>query len=279
VTGARSIELPSGDRTPVLGVATWGYAEDPRCREEEIATLREALNLGLGVIDTAELYAGGAAEQLIGEAIAGRRDDVFLVDKAMPGHATREGLITACKGSLHRLGTDRIDLYLLHWRGSVPLRESVDGFRALQRAGAIRHWGVANFDVDDLAELRIAGGHEVQTDLVLYNLAHRGIEYDLLPWCLERGLPVMTYFPLEGGRILDDPTLEDIAGRQRATPAQVALAWVLRHERLAALARASTPEHVRENLAALDVRLTAPDITALDRAFPRPVAPHPLDVH
>jgi diketogulonate reductase-like aldo/keto reductase len=276
----RTTQLPSGEPVPVLGQGTWHMAEDPRRRAEEIAALRLGLDLGLRVIDTAEMYGAGAAESLVGEAIAGRRQEVFLVTKVLPDHATLRGTVAACEASLRRLRTDHIDLYLLHWRGAVPLRETVDAFRVLQRTGRIRHWGVSNFDLPDMQQLvALPHGSAVATNQVLYNLVFRGIEWDLLPWCQAQGIPLMAYSPIEQGRVLRHPTLERIAQRHGATPAQVALAWVLRHERMIAIPKAGTPEHVRENRAALDIQLDIEDLDALDDAFPPPVAPVSLEVH
>jgi diketogulonate reductase-like aldo/keto reductase len=275
----RTTKLPSGAVIPVLGQGTWHMAEEPRRRADEIAALRCGLDLGMTLIDTAEMYADGAAEELVGEAIAGRRNEVFLVGKVLPHHATRHGTIAACERSLRRLGTDRLDLYLLHWRGQVPLAETLEAFVALTRTGKIRHWGVSNFDVADMEELeRIPGGGAVATDQVLYNLSRRGIEYDLLPWCRKRGIPIMAYSPVEQGRLLNHPQLQGIAARHRATPAQVALAWVVRQDGFVAIPKAGTPAHVRENRAALDILLTDEDLAALDRAFPPPTGPQPLEM-
>jgi diketogulonate reductase-like aldo/keto reductase len=275
----RTTKLPSGEAIPVLGQGTWHMAEEPRRRADEIAALRCGLDLGMTLIDTAEMYADGAAEQLVGEAIAGRRDEVFLVSKVLPHNATSRGTIAACERSLRRLGTDRLDLYLLHWRGQVPLAETLEAFVALTRTGKIRHWGVSNFDVADMEELkRTSGGGAVATDQVLYNLTRRGIEYDLLPWCRKRGIPIMAYSPVEQGRLLNHPQLQDIAERHRATPAQVALAWVVRQDGLVAIPKAGTPAHVRENRAALDILLTDEDLAALDRVFPPPTGPQPLEM-
>jgi diketogulonate reductase-like aldo/keto reductase len=275
----RTTKLPSGEAIPVLGQGTWHMAEGPRRRADEIAALRCGLDLGMTLIDTAEMYADGAAEQLVGEAIAGRRDEVFLVGKVLPHNATRRGTIAACERSLRRLGTDRLDLYLLHWRGQVPLAETLEAFVALTRTGKIRHWGVSNFDVADMEELEgTPGGGAVATDQVLYNLTRRGIEYDLLPWCRKRGIPIMAYSPVEQGRLLNHPQLQDIADRHRATPAQVALAWVVRQDGLVAIPKAGTPAHVRENRAALDILLTDEDLAALDRVFPPPTGPQPLEM-
>jgi diketogulonate reductase-like aldo/keto reductase len=254
-------------------------AERRRQRAEEIAALRLGLDLGMTLIDTAEMYADGGAEELIGEAIAGRREEVFLVSKVRPTNATRRGTVAACERSLGRLGTGVIDLYLLHWRGRVPLEETLEGFAALAREGKIRCWGVSNFDVEDMQKLaELAGGEDVATDQVLYNLIRRGIEHDLLPWCRERGIPIMAYSPIEQGRLLDDPTLGGVAARHGVPPAQVALAWLLRQEDLIVIPKAGTPGHVRENRAALDLRLTRQDLAELDRAFPPPDEPRPLEM-
>lgn len=275
----RVTKLPAGEAVPVLGQGTWYLGEGRRPRAEEIAALRLGIDLGMFLIDTAEMYGNGAAEKLIGEAIAGRRDEVFLVSKVLPGNATRSGTVAACDRSLERLRTDQLDLYLLHWRGVVPLAETLEGFEALMRAGRIRYWGVSNFDVADMEELwRIRGGRDVATDQVLYNLSRRGIEWDLVPWCRERRVPLMAYSPIEQGRLLGHPVLQDMAARHGATAAQVALAWVLRHPDVIAIPKAGDPLHVEENRAALDLRLTEQDFALLDRAFPPPTAPRPLEM-
>lgn len=275
----RTIALPSGEEIPALGQGTWHIGEDARRRHEEIAALRLGLDLGMSMIDTAEMYGDGASEELVGEAIAGRRDEVFLVSKVLPSHATRRGTIIACERSLRRLGTDRLDLYLLHWRGPTPLEETLEAFDALVRTGRIRTWGVSNFDVSDMEELvGIPGGPAVQTDQVLYNLQRRGIEWDLLPWCRARRIPIVAYSPIEQGRLLEHPTLRRVAHRHGVTPAQAALAWVLSRDGVCAIPKAGTPEHVRENRAALDIRLTKEDFTALDHAFPPPDGPRPLEM-
>jgi len=274
----RKLHLPSGELIPALGQGTWHMAENPRRRHEEIAALRLGLGLGMPLIDTAEMYRDGAAEELIAEAIYGCRDEVFLVSKVLPQHATRPGTIEACERSLRRLRTDRLDLYLLHWRGQVPLDETVDAFRILMREGKIRRWGVSNFDTEDMAELFALRGEDVATNQVLYNLTRRGIEYDLMPWCRERRIPIMAYSPIEQGRLVDDPTVRGIAERHGATPAQVALAWVLRHPDVATIPKAGTPEHVRANRAALDVHLDPDDLAKLARAFPPPTTKIPLEM-
>jgi len=263
----------------VLGQGTWGYAEDQLLQAREIATLRRGVHLGLTLIDTAEMYADGRAEKLVGIAIAGHRDDVFLVSKVLPGNATYEGTIAACERSLRRLRTDRLDLYLLHWRGQVPLAETVEAFQSLVQAGKILTWGVSNFDPRDLADLAQApGGDGVATDQVLYNLASRGIEWDLLPECQERQIPIMAYSPFGRGTLLQEKILADIANRYGVRPAQIALAWILRQEGVIAIPRAGTPDHVEQNRAAVDIHLSQATLDELDRAFPPPRGPVPLEV-
>jgi diketogulonate reductase-like aldo/keto reductase len=275
----RTIELPSGVAIPVLGQGTWHLAEGVHHEADEIAALRLGLDLGMTLIDTAEMYADGGAEELVGEAIAGRREEVFLVGKVLPHNATHNGTIAACERSLRRLKTDHFDLYLLHWRGGPPLEETLDAFRLLVRAGKIRQWGVSNFDFSDMEELtNLPDGSAVQTDQVLYNLTRRGIEYDLLPWCREQAIPIMAYSPIEQGRLLRHPALESVATRHDATPAQVALAWLLRQDGLIVIPRAGTPEHVRENRAALDLRLMKKDLAELERAFPPPAEKRSLEM-
>jgi diketogulonate reductase-like aldo/keto reductase len=257
--------------------------EDLAKRGTEIAALRLGLDLGMALIDTAEMYGEGAAEELIGEAIASRRAEAFLVSKVYPHNATRSGTVAACDRSLRRLRTDYLDIYLLHWRGSVPLAETFDAFQSLKRAGKIRDYGVSNFDVDDLEEaFALPGGNEIVTDQVLYNLKHRGIERDLLPRCRAQNLPVMAYSPIEHSArqqkgMLDQPMLRSIASRHGATPAQVALAWLLRQQ-VVVIPKASNPEHVRENHGALKLVLTEGDLAELDRAFPPPRKKIPLEV-
>src|ERR1700680_2906392 len=272
-------KLPSGEAVPVLGQGTWHMGDDRPKRKQEIAALRLGLDLGLSLIDTAGMYARRASEELIGEAIAGRRDEVFLVSKVLPENATARGTVSACEKILKRLGTDRLDLYLLHWRGSVPVAETLEGFAALVRAGKIRHWGVSNFDVDETMELwSLSGSDEAQTNQVLYNLTRRGIEFDLLPLLQRRRIPIMAYSPIEQGRLVKNGTLRDIAERHDATPAQVALAWVLRQAGVIAIPKAANEQHVRENRAALALRLSAEDLVALDLAFPPPGGPAPMEM-
>ena len=275
----RTVKLPSGERIPVLGQGTWHLAEVPARRDEEILALRRGLDLGMTVIDTAEMYADGEAEKLVREAIAGRRDEVFLVSKVLPHHATARGTVAACESSLRRLGTDRIDLYLLHWRGRVPLADTIETFGGLQEAGLIRYWGVSNFDLPDMKELTaLGGGPEVATDQVLYNLSRRGPELNLFPQLRELRVPIMAYSPIEQGRILGHPVLREIAELHHATPAQIALAWVLRRDDVCAIPRASRLEHTNENRAAADIQLDQADLSQLAQDFPRPERVRPLEM-
>jgi diketogulonate reductase-like aldo/keto reductase len=274
-----TVTLPSGERVPALGQGTWYMGEQARKFDAEAAALRLGLDLGLTLIDTAEMYADGGAERVVAAAIAGRREEVFLVSKVLPSNASRRGTISACERSLKRLGTERIDLYLLHWRGNVPLSETLEAFAALQRDGKIRHWGVSNFDLADMQELlALPGGSAAASNQVLYNLTRRGVEYDLLPWCRARGVPIMAYSPIEQGRLLKNAVLRRIAASHAVTSAQVALAWVLREDGVIAIPKATTQAHVEENRAALDLRLTPEDLAALDAAFPPPRGPHPLEM-
>lgn len=276
-----TVTLPDGRAVPALGQGTWYLGETPSRRADELAALRTGLDLGLTLVDTAEMYGEGAAEELVGEAVAGRRDDVVLVSKVYPWNADARGTVEACRASLRRLGTDRLDLYLLHWRGGVPLAETAAALDALVQAGDVLGWGVSNLDVDDLRELDgVAGGlgSACQTDQVLYNLSRRGPEHDLLPYLRDRGVATMAYSPVEQGRILGDPALRKVARRHGATPAQVALAWVLAGDGVVAIPRSGSAEHVRENAAARDLRLGAEDLAELDVAFPPPRGPVPLDM-
>jgi diketogulonate reductase-like aldo/keto reductase len=275
----RTVTLPDGSLVPALGQGTWYMAEQRHRRKDEIAALRCGIGLGMTLIDTAEMYGDGAAEELVGEAIAGRREQVFLVSKVLPDNASRSGTIAACERSLRRLGTDCLDLYLLHWRGRVPLAETLEAFMRLKRDGKIRRWGVSNFDTADMQELlALDGGASVATNQVLYNLSRRGIEFDLLPVCAVQRIPTMAYSPIEQGRLLDHPALKQIAAGHAATPAQVALAWVLRRADVIAIPKAGRIEHVRENRSAIDLVLGPEDLQALERAFPAPSAPQPLEM-
>lgn len=270
--------LPTGETVPVLGQGSWTLAGRRPRRDGEIAALRLGLDLGMRLIDTAEMYGDGASEELIGEAIAGRRDEVFLVSKVYPHNAGARSAVEACERSLKRLATDRIDLYLLHWRGSIPLAETVAAFERLKREGKIRHWGVSNFDLDDMQELMaVEGGSNVAANQVLYNCSRRGIEFDLAGWQAARSIPVMAYSPIEQGRLLRHSALAEVAGRHAgATAAQVALAWTIRAGGVITIPQMGTVEHVRENRPAAGLALTAEDLATLDAAFPPPRRATPL---
>ncbi|MDR3376480.1 MAG: aldo/keto reductase [Ancalomicrobiaceae bacterium] len=267
----QSICLPNGETIPQLGQGTWMIGDSRGRRAEEIATLREGIDLGLSLIDTAEMYGEGHTEEVVGEAIAGRRDAVFLVSKIYPTNATRTGTLAACERSLKRLKTDRIDLYLLHWRGRVPLAETVAAMEGLKESGKIRHWGVSNFDADDMQELSgVPHGGEVATNQVLYNLTRRGIEWDLIPWCVKHRTPVMAYSPVEQARLLAHQGLKTLAQEIGATPAQLALAWVMAKNGVIAIPKTGRREHLRENVGALEIKIT-PEIAAkIDALFPPP---------
>src|SRR5687767_15160130 len=277
----RTATLPGGAKVPILGQGTYRMGEDADKRRSEVSSLRAGLELGMTLIDTAEMYADGGAERVVGAAIAGRRDEVFLVTKLYPQNATRERMRAACERSLKRLGTDRIDLYLLHWRGQVPLRETLCGFEDLIEEQKIRYAGVSNFDVDDLEELaRLKDGlRRIVTDQILYNLERRGAEFDLVPWCRQRRRPLIAYSPLEEGLLSHQahPVLGEIAERHDATAAQIALAWVMRDGDVIAIPKAARVAHVRENRGAADIRLTKRDLDALDESFPPPSDRKPLE--
>ncbi|HEV7476415.1 MAG TPA: aldo/keto reductase [Burkholderiales bacterium] len=271
----KQVLLPAGERMPAFGMGTWYMGEKRSERPAEVAALRLGLDLGIRLIDTAEMYGEGGAEEVVGEAIAGRRDEVFLVSKVYPHNASRQGAVAACERSLKRLKTDRLDLYLLHWRGNIPFAETVAAFEALRAAGKIRHWGVSNLDLADMQEL---GSAPVQTDQLLYNLTRRGIEWDLLPWLRERRIPVMAYSPIEQARLLKSRALVDFSKKHGMTPAQAALAWLLAKDDVIVIPKASNPEHLKENLGALKIQLTAAQLAELDRAFPPPKGPSPLEM-
>lgn len=278
-TTIRTTTLPSGEAVQVLGQGTWKMGEDSRRRAGEVNALKLGLDLGMTLIDTAEMYASGGAEEVVAEAITGHRDELFLVSKVLPSNASRAGVARACENSLKRLRTDRIDLYLLHWPGSVPLSETVEAFEALKKAGKIRHWGVSNFDTDEMEELTgLRSGDNVQTNQVLYNLSRRGPEFDLGPWSRQRGIPLMAYSPVEQGALARNARLETVAACYNATAAQIALAWVMAQPGVIAIPKASSQEHVRQNVAALDIKLTGEDLTELDRAFPPPTRKRGLEM-
>ena len=279
-TAIPTTKLPSGEAVPILGLGTWRMGESRGSASDEVAAVKAGIDLGMTLIDTAEMYGDGGAERIVAEAVRDRRDEVFIVSKVLPSNASRRATITACERSLRNLDTDRIDLYLLHWRGGAPLYETVDAFLELQRAGKIRHWGVSNFDMSDMAELvELTGGNAVATNQVLYNLARRGIEFDLVPWQRRHGIPIMAYSPIDqGGRLLRQTTVKEVAERHGATPAQVALAWLLRQPGMIVIPKSSSLQHTRENRAALDVKLAKDDLEALDRALPPPKAARPLEM-
>ncbi|HWI82976.1 aldo/keto reductase [Ramlibacter sp.] len=275
----RTVRLPCGAVVPALGQGTWGMGEEASRRGEEIASLRAGLDHGLSLIDTAEMYGDGRTEMLVAEAIRGRRDEVFLVSKVYPHHASRRAMRQACVDSLRRLGTDRLDLYLLHWAGAVPIAETIASFEQLQRDGLIRAWGVSNLDLDAMRALWHApGGRQVQTNQLLYNLVRRGIEWDLLPWQRERGIPTMAYSPIEQGRLLREPGLAGFAARHGLAPAQAALAWLLAKEDVIAIPKTASVARLQENLGALRHRLDAAALAELDRAFAPPRGPAPLEM-
>jgi len=278
-TAVPTTKLPSGDTIPVLGLGAWMMGESARSKKDEVAALRLGLDLGMKLIDTAELYASGGSEQVVAEAIAGRRDEVFLVSKVMPHNATKKGTIAVCEQSLQRLHTDRLDLYLLHWRDSVPLRDTLDGLMTLKRDGKIRNWGVSNFDVDDMEELlALPGGKDVATNQVMYNLRRRGIEFALLPWSQTHNIPIMAYSPLDQGHLMRSSELMHIAERYSATPAQIALAWVIRQRGVFAIPKAAREAHVRDNYKALSITLKDDDLAELDRHFRPPTKKKPLEM-
>lgn len=265
-----TVALPSGETVPALGQGTWKMGEYDRKRADEIRALQAGIDLGLTLIDTAEMYADGVAEEITGEAIRGRRDGLFIVSKVLPSHASHEQTVRAAERSLKRLGTDVIDLYLLHWRGGYGLDDTISGFETLQKAGKIRHWGVSNFDVDDMKELIDLGGKAVAANQVLYNLTRRGIEYDLLPWQAQRNIPTMAYSPIEQGRLASNRDLARIAQQHGKTPAQIALAFTLTRPDVISIPKAGTVAHVKENAEAAEIVLTPEDLAALDAAFPPP---------
>ena len=274
-----TLTLPSGATMPKFGLGTWRMGENIRRRADEVKALAHGLSLGVTLIDTAEMYGDGEAETIVAEAVGSKRDEVFIASKVLPSNSSKRGTIAACERSLKRLKTDRIDLYLLHWRGSPPLRETIEAFETLMDAGKILGWGVSNFDSGEMEELSATeGGEACATNQVLYNLTRRGIEFDLMPWCLARKMPIMAYSPIEQGRMLGHAALGDVARRHKATPAQVALAWLLRQDGVIVIPKATALAHVEEDIKALDLKLTAEDLAALDRAFPPPKKATSLDI-
>lgn len=267
----KTLHLSSEREIPVLGQGTWRMGENSSQKDAEIAALRLGLDMGMTLIDTAEMYGEGGAEKVVGEAIANRREEVFLVSKVYPHNASRKRAVEACERSLKRLKTDCIDLYLLHWRSSIPLSETLEAFESLKQAGKIRDYGVSNFDADDMKKaINLPNGKQIVTNQVLYNLARRGIEWDLLPWSRQHNIPTMAYSPIEQKGILNNSALKAVASQHNATPAQIGLAWLLQQQGIIAIPKASNPEHVKENSAALDIKLTQEDLDELDKAFPPP---------
>jgi diketogulonate reductase-like aldo/keto reductase len=266
-----TVTLPNGASMPAFGQGTWHMGEDRRHAAAEEAALKLGIELGVTLIDTAEMYGQGSAEEITGRAIAGLRDRLFIVSKVLPYNASQKGVVEACERSLKRLRTDHIDLYLLHWRGSIPLAETIAGFARLQKDGKIRHHGVSNFNTGDMKEwVGLAGGESVAANQILYNLTRRGPEWELIPWCRERSVAIMAYTPLGQGGMLGNRALNEVAARHGVSPAQVALAWLSRQDVMIVIPKATQPAHVRDNRAALDLTLDADDVAALDRAFPPP---------
>ena len=275
----RQIRLPDGEAVPALGQGTWKMGESASHRAAEIRALQLGIDLGMTLIDTAEMYADGGSEEMVAEAIAGRRAEIFLVSKVWPHNASRNGTIAACERSLKRLGTDRLDLYLLHWPGNHPIADTVAAFEQLKRDGKIRHWGVSNFDAEGMDEVFAApGGKNVAANQVLYNLTRRGIEYDLLPWQAEHKVPIMAYSPVEQGRLARNRALEVTARAHGVSAAQAALAFTLLRPDVISIPKATDPDHVRDNRAAADLVLTADDLNTLDAAFPPPAGATPLEM-
>lgn len=278
----RGVDFPSGERVPALGQGTWYMGDRGSDRAAEADALRLGLDLGMRLIDTAEMYASGGAELVVGDALKGRRDEAFVVSKVLPHNASRAGTVAACEASLRRMGIETVDLYLLHWPGPHALEDTIEAFEELRGAGKIRLWGVSNFDVDEMEALAAAGGEGggegCATNQVLYNLTRRGPEFDLLPWCADRAMPIMAYSPLEQGRLLGEAALDEVAARHGVTAMQVALAWVLRDPNVIAIPKAADPAHVRQNRAAVDLVLDGNDLAILDAAFPPPKRKQPLEL-
>ena len=277
--GMDAFRLPNGTPASQLGQGAWQIGEDKSNRAAEQQALRTGLELGMNLIDTAEMYGNGRSEELVAQVVSGQRDAVYLVSKVLPQNASRSDTIAACEESLKRLKTDYLDLYLLHWRGSVPLEETLEAFTRLRDRGSIRHYGVSNFDVDDLEEARaLKSGADVATNQVLYNLDQRGVEWALLPWSRKHSLPLMAYSPLgsDSRRLRTHPVLKAMAARLGASPSRIALAWLLRQPDVVVIPKASSEAHVRDNHAALELELLAEDLEVIDRSFPPPKSGTPL---
>jgi diketogulonate reductase-like aldo/keto reductase len=276
----RTVLLPDGTEVPALGQGTWHMGERTGATKDEVAALKLGISLGVRLIDTAEMYGNGRAEEIVAEATVGQRDRLFIISKVYPHNASRTGVPVACERSLKRLRTDRIDLYLLHWRGSHPLAETVEAFERLRAAGKIRYWGVSNFDTGDMQELmRLPEGAHCAMNQVLYHVGSRGIEYDLLPWSTEHKIPLTAYSPVgQGGRLLQSRALAAVAKRHAATPAQIAIAWTMRHGNVISIPKASDPAHVRENAVAGEIMLSDEDLAVIDAAHPSPARKQSLDI-
>ena len=273
----RTVSLPDGREMPVMGLGTWKMGEDRARAADEVRVVQRALDLGISLIDTAEIYANGGSERIVGEAIRGHRDAVFLVSKVAPSNASRRGTIKACEASLKRLGTEVLDLYLLHWIGGTPLSETIEAFETLKASGKIRAWGVSNFDTDDMEAM--PEGAECCANQVLYNPQSRGIEFSLIPYCQSHGVPVMAYTPLgQSGRVMKHAAVAEIAKRHGATPAQVALAWSIRLPGVVTIPKTATLARVEENLGAVELALTEADLSDIDQAFPPPRAKRGLEM-
>lgn len=276
---ARLTQLADGTSLPILGQGTWEIGDSFATQDAEMAALSRGIDLGLTLIDTAEIYGDGLSERLVGEVIADRRDEVFLVSKVKPDNASEMKMMLACEKSLARLGVERLDLYLLHWESRFPLEETIAAFEELIDEGMIARWGVSNLDMKTMEQLTdLDGGDACAVDQVLYHLGSRGIEFDLMPWAQARTMPLMAYSPLGRGELLQHPVLVEIADRHDASPAQIALAALVRHDGIIAIPKASTVAHVEANAAALDIELDAEDVAALDKAFPPPTSEQPLDI-
>jgi len=278
-TAMKTVTLPCGEQVPAFGLGTWNVGDHRGTRADEIAALRLGMERGASLIDTAEMYGNGRSEELVAEAIAGQRERLFLVSKVLPDNASRRGTAAACERSLKRLKTDRLDLYLLHWRGSVPFDETLEALTALQKAGKIRHYGVSNLGLGDMQEWwPLPGGAAMATNQLLYNLSRRGIEWDLLPWLRERRVPVMAYSPLEQARLFRNKAFTAFATAHGMTPAQAALSWLLAQEGVIVIPKSGSPERMAENLGALDHPLDAAQLAELDRIFPPPTRAAPLEM-
>ena len=281
--GMRTVKLPKGEKVPVLGLGTWYMGESSSDFDTEVKAIRYAIERGIRLIDTAEMYANGGAEKVVGTAINNiddsLREQLFIVTKVLPTNASFKGVIESCEHSLKRLGLDFIDLYLLHWPSPTPLQETINAFRDLQLSGKIRYFGLSNFSANEMAECyRCNGGEGLATNQILYNLSRRGVEWDLMPECRKRGVPIMAYSPLEQGRLEKSQVLSLLATRHGVKPLQIALAWVLAQENVIAIPKSVRPEHIDQNLETLDITLDSSDYLLLDQTFPRPTGPSPLEI-